>query len=173
MNLFKAKAIANKYKAMLEPYCDRIEIAGSIRRQCKDVGDIELVAIPKIVSVQEGLFDSVPQRHPAFIKIINSLEKVKGDPTGKYTQRILPEGIKLDLFMVNKDNWGYHFAIRTGPAEFSHKVLAKGWTAKGYHGRDGILHDECGKPTPIKEEKDLFKLIDIYYIEPEKREFAI
>ena len=109
MKLEQAQQIANKVKFSLSLYCSRIEIAGSTRRKCPEVRDIEIVCIPRCL---EG-----------FCSIINSWTKVKGEPTGKYTQRILPEGIKLDIFIANPDNWGLIFAGRTGSATFSHKVL--------------------------------------------------
>jgi len=149
-----AIAIAKKYKDLLSPYCSRIEIAGSIRRAKPEVGDIELVAIPKDI---EG-----------FANEVNKLEKVKGEPTGKYTQRILPEGINLDLFIANERNWGLIFAIRTGSADFSHKVLATGWVKKGYHSVNGMLIKD-GKEVEVREERDLFDLIGIPYMGPELR----
>ncbi|NJD23354.1 MAG: hypothetical protein FIA82_11915 [Melioribacter sp.] len=96
-------------------------IAGSIRREKKESGDIEIVCMPKNILIDdpERMFTQTLVRHPEFVKIINSLEKVKGDAEGKYTQRILPEGIKLDLFTATPDNWGYILAIRTGPEGFS------------------------------------------------------
>jgi DNA polymerase/3'-5' exonuclease PolX len=45
----QALAIAERTRAALAPYCDRIEIAGSIRRRNPSVKDIELVAIPRQV----------------------------------------------------------------------------------------------------------------------------
>jgi len=49
VELEKARAIAEELKALLQPSCHRIEIAGSIRRQKPEVGDIELLCIPKLV----------------------------------------------------------------------------------------------------------------------------
>jgi len=95
------------------------------------------------------------------------LTKVKGDPTGKYTQRILPEGINLDLFMATKDNWGYILAIRIGPDGYS-KYLATTWVRLGYKGIDGMLTKD-GEPVPVPEEKDLFWLLGLEYVEPEYR----
>ncbi len=43
-----ARKAAQKLLAQLEPHCERIEIAGSIRREKEEIGDIELVAIPKM-----------------------------------------------------------------------------------------------------------------------------
>jgi len=154
MELEEAKKIADKYVKILKPYCLRIEIAGSIRREKSEVKDIEIVAIPIAL---KGFSDEV-----------NKLQKVKGEPTGKYTQRILPEGIKLDLFMANVKNWGLILAIRTGSAEFSHKVLACGWVRAGYKSIDGMLTRR--QEIDIREEKDLFDLIGVPYIEPKLRE---
>lgn len=31
----------------LEPHSERIELAGSLRRECAEVGDVEIVCIPR------------------------------------------------------------------------------------------------------------------------------
>jgi DNA polymerase/3'-5' exonuclease PolX len=160
VKLEEAKGIADKYVEILRPYCLRIEVAGSVRREKPEVKDIEIVAIPIALI--------------GFSNEVNKLEKVKGKSTGKYTQRILPEGIKLDLFMANIRNWGLIFAIRTGSAEFSHKVLARGWVKKGYHSVGGMLYRDEGEideeEIEVREEQDLFDLIGVPYIEPKLRE---
>ena len=172
MQLNQAKQIAEKYCELLHPYCHRVEIAGSIRRKKPEVKDIEIVCIPKRMPLNGGLFGYSPDElvtDPGFDEIINSLEKIKGEPGGKYTQRKLTEGINLDLFICFKRNWGNIFAIRTGSAEYSHKVLATGWVKKGFKGIDGFLYK--GKTRiDLFEEEDLFRLLGIPWIEPEKRE---
>ncbi len=155
MILEEAQKIAEKYLNLLKPFCSRIEIAGSIRRGKPEVKDIEIVCIPSDLN--------------KFSEIVNKWEKVKGEPTGKYTQRILPEGIKLDLFMANEKNWGLIFAIRTGSADFSHKTLALGWVKQGFKSVNGMLIDKNGNEVILKEEKDLFNLIGIYFVEPKLR----
>lgn len=157
MELSKAKAIAERVVEALRPFCERIEIAGSIRREKPEVKDIEVVCIPRV----RDMF--------GFINQVLKWKKVKGEPTGKYTQRILPEGIALDLFMARKDNWGLIYAIRTGSADFSHKVLASGWVANGYNSKDGTIHKN-GKAFPMLEEEDVFAIAGIPYKEPFKRE---
>ena len=154
MKIDEAKKIAKKYLNLLKPYCWRIEIAGSIRREKSEVKDIEIVAIP---------LDLV-----GFSTEVNELEKVKGNPTGKYTQRILPEGIKLDLFMANIRNWGLIFAIRTGSARYSHEILACGWVKRGYKSINGML-TKNGREIEVREEKDLFNLIGVAYVQPNQR----
>ena len=105
-----------------------------------------------------------------FVTEVGKLEKSKGEPTGKYTQRYLPEGIKLDLFMATRDNWGLILAIRTGSADFSHRILARGWVRKGYHSKDGVLIAQDGNRRFIREEEDLFDLIGMGFVDPVRRE---
>ncbi|MEW6506379.1 MAG: hypothetical protein AB1432_01405 [Bacteroidota bacterium] len=173
MELSKAEKIAQKYVDLLAPFCNRIEIAGSVRRKKPEVKDIEIVVIPKKEIVLENAEDffaeskHIKQVHPGFIEEVNKLEKVKGEPTGKYTQRLLPEGINLDLFIANEDNWGYILAIRIGPDGYS-KYLADIWVRQGYKGVDGML-TKNGVPISIPEEKDLFWLLGLEYVEPEYR----
>ena len=167
MELNKALEIANRVKDALTPYCDRIEIAGSIRRRKPEVHDIEIVCIPKM-----QIIGGKPSVLSGFASIVMQWKKVKGEPGGKYTCRELPEGINLDLFMTTADSWGYIYAIRTGSAEFSHRVLACGWVKKGYHGKEGILYDQ-NYPLRVPEEEDQFKLIGMDYVEPDKREVFI
>jgi DNA polymerase/3'-5' exonuclease PolX len=149
MELFKALIIAEAVKAQLAPFCDRIEIAGSIRRKKPEVGDIEIVCVPK------------PSEILSFIQTAESLgEKVKGDPGGRYAQIVLLEGISLDLFIARQENYGLILAIRTGSADFSHKYLACGWVKHGYKSVDGMLTYR-GRPVEVREEIDLFKLIKL------------
>jgi DNA polymerase/3'-5' exonuclease PolX len=162
--LAAARAIAERVVELLRPFCKRIEIAGSIRRCKPDVGDIEVLCVPLPYST--GIFED------GLAKVVNQWRKIRGEMEygkARYTQRELPEGIKLDLFMVEESSWGYHMGIRTGSDQFSHEVLAKGWRRQGFSGKGGHLERE-GEIYPVREEKDLFDLIGIPFIKPERRE---
>lgn len=168
MELSQAKYIADGVVSKLAPFCDRLAIAGSVRREKAEVGDIEVICIVKKVALKD-IFDNKIGEQPVkgFCDVVNAWTKVKGDPTGKYTQRILPEGIKLDLFMTTVDAWGYIMVIRTGSVEFSKKVAAR-WVKFGYNGVDGMLNDGR-RPVPIYSEMALFNLLGIPWIEPKDR----
>jgi len=160
----EALKIAEITLSELRSHCLRAEIAGSIRRKKAYIKDIEIVAIPRPYSPQDGL-----------AKVVNRWDKVKGNMEygkTKYTQRILPSGIKLDLFLCDESNWGSIFAIRTGSADYSHEVLAKGWVRNGYKSEGGHLYKD-GVEYEVPEEKDLFKLAGVPYVEPEKRNLEI
>jgi DNA polymerase/3'-5' exonuclease PolX len=167
MDRLAALVIAEKSRAALAPYCHRIEIAGSLRRGKPEVKDIELVAIPK--AIPTGLFGDEMITDPDLCAAVNQWPAVKGTPQGKYTQRQLPEGIVLDLFMADVENWGLIFAIRTGSAGFSHHVLATGWVKAGYTSRQGYLYRREQRIT-VREENDLFTLLGIPWVQPEARE---
>lgn len=104
MKLAQALAIAEKVKALLAPHCERIEIAGSIRRKKPDVKDIEIVAIPK--PFDTGLFES------GMAAVVNQWQKVKWELPCKYTQRILPDGIMLIFRHIGATNKMVTYVIR-------------------------------------------------------------
>ena len=150
----------------LRPHCERVEIAGSIRRKRDIVGDIEIVLEPK--PFQVGLFAS------GIATVIGDWKTVRGQlPNCKYTQRIHPEiDIPVDFFMATHGNFGLIMAIRTGSADFSHKVLARKWSSMGFESKDGWLHRKRdGSEIAIPEEEDLFRLLGMEYIEPKLREY--
>lgn len=177
LSLRDALEKARVLMADLRPHCERIEIAGSIRRGKQWINDIELVAIPRIVPVPpaEDLWGNVSnpgetQRDPGFAEVVKRYAEtiVKGEPrTAKYIQFLTRTGVKVDLFTATRDNWGYIFAIRTGSAEFS-KGLAHRWVKQGYEGKDGML-TRFGTPVPVREERDLFDLLKLPYVNPSDR----
>lgn len=176
MNLTQASSLATAIKEILAPYCDRIEIAGSIRRKkTSGIKDVEIVAIPSQIEVETDLFGGTAMmRHPDLVKRLQQADIVKGDPrTGKYIQfntkwKIEGKPIKCDLFFATLENWGYIYCIRTGSEKFS-KFMANAWKGKGLQGKDGMLYWRSGSPQPIREEKELFQLLRINYVDPINR----
>jgi len=169
MLLADALKIAIEAREILRPHCERVEIAGSIRRNKPEVGDIEIVAIP--LPYETGLFES------GIATVVNQWTKVKGEleyigrpkiKKCKYTQRILPSGMVLDLFFAEPENWGYIYAIRTGSVEYS-KTLAQRWNQLGYHGDEGYLWRTGGHIVTVREEEDLFNLLKIPFCPPGAR----
>lgn len=170
MRLDEALVIAKGVRDQLAPFCKRIEIAGSIRR-CKEiVGDIEVVAIPKIIA-QGSLFKDVPTIYEpvkGFADVINQWQRIKGYATENHTQRLLPGGIMLQLFTANEKNWGLRLAMQTGSAKFSHSTLVHNWVIQGYYTKNGLLYKDDNEFI-FPEEEDLFKLLNIPWIDPRKR----
>lgn len=154
----------------LSPFCDRIEIAGSVRRGKPFPKDIEIVCLPKLETRDLFGLDKGPVS--GFIEKVNSWKKVRGEPTGKYTQRILPTNLVLDLFIVEPENFGMQLLIRTGPAKFSSWILSL-FKERGYR-------SEGAYPIPVKggprlefpEEEEIFSFLEMEFIRPEDRAAA-
>lgn len=172
MKLETAQLVADRLVEILSPHCERIQIAGSIRRRRPDVNDIEIVAIPKPYGT--GLLAT------GIATVVNQWPKVKGELPCKYTRRaiemvlpgqIQPELICLDLFLASKANWGSILAIRTGSARYVKEVLAAGWSHRGYRSEGGILIERyTGCTYEIHEEWVLFAMAGVKWIPPEERE---
>lgn len=160
----EAKKVADEMLSEMQPHCKRIEVAGSVRRKRQEVSDLELLIIPKPYDI--GLL-----KH-GLPEALDKYQCIKGKlhpDTCKYTRRLHPSGIEVDIFIANEDNWGYLYAIRTGPAEYSHKVLARRWYRMGYRGKKGNL-TKNGQIIPIREEQDLYDLIGLPWLEPTSRD---
>lgn len=175
MKLKSAQEIAERFVHQIANYCERIEIAGSLRRKQESVKYIELVAIPKI-EYSPDLFGnpSLP-----FNLLSDFLRRKKGTPFelikngDRYKQLVMAEGISVDLFIVLPPaQWGVMYAIHTGPRNFSQWLITK----KKYGGampsymrvRKGSLWTRKSViDTP--EEKDYFETIGLAWTEPEHR----
>lgn len=153
----------------LSPYCERISIAGSVRRMKPEVHDIEIVAIPSINS-EPTMFDEGRKREfPS--GLFFSWKAIKNGP--RYKQFTLPEGINLDLFVVlHPAQWGVILAIRTGPADFSHWIVTPKYQGGPLPGdcrvQDGGVYRRGGLLT-MPEEKDFLDFIGLGWIEPSER----
>lgn len=195
MKIQEASKIAIDLCYKLSPFCDRINIAGSIRRQCPEVKDIEVVCVPKRIQVpNRNLFDKdgvVVVIDQGFVDSAKSLGKViKGTPQGKYMKIELQEGIMLDLFIPDAHDYFRQYAIRTGSATYAEKIIALGWRKKGWCGSDKGLRkvSQCleiktadGKskwrciyskpqlPPVWESEEEFFKWIGVQIVHPSKR----
>lgn len=164
----RALSMANEVMRILRPVCERIEIAGSLRRGKQDVGDIEIVCIPSEQSDLLGSKFRDSSQISAALKENGCAFHKDGD---KYKQINLLHCM-CDLFITTPECWGVIFMLRTGSADFSHKMV----TPKQYGGympsylkvKDGrIWRGDSVQETP--EEQDVFALYGIEFIEPEKR----
>jgi DNA polymerase/3'-5' exonuclease PolX len=161
--LAEARAIANDVITQLGPHCFRILVAGSIRRGKPTIGDIEVVCLPRP-------YEKSPLFCTGIAAVINQWEKIKGELPCRYTQRRLPSGMKLDLFMPDPQGFGLQLAIRTGSAAWCKEVLAPAWVRAGYRLEGGILRRADGAGVPTPDEHTLFRLIGLGWVAPMNRE---
>lgn len=176
--LAAALGTANRVVALLAPWCERIEFAGSLRRGRAEVGDIEIVAVPRMVDgVPATMFDKPPK--------VSALDGAlaHADASGfivphperpangeRYKRLWIPApGIQLDLFLVSPPaEWGPIFAIRTGPAYYSERLVTA-LRRKGWRCTEGRVLDNEGERVPCPEERDFLEACGAPWVEPEDR----
>lgn len=168
MTFDHAKYIAQGIIARLKPVTEEIRLCGSMRRLKPEVSDIDMVLIPKREAIKD-MFGVVTgyQPIPEFISLVNSWEKLKGDPAGKYCQRMV-DGVKLELSIATKENMGNLVLIRTGNSDFSHMIM-KRVLKLGFQQKGGYLYDG-DRLIPLYTEEDYFKILNLPYIEPKNRD---
>lgn len=198
MNLSEAQNIAVDICYKLQPHCDKINIVGSIRRKKPDVKDIEICVLPKLIDLNEGELDLFGQKlspnfavNDNFETVVKSLGKIEnGSPNGRYCKIVLPQGINLDLFIPEPADYYRQYAVRTGSAEYSFKVIATAWRRLGWVVSDlGLrLEKDCienkqldGKskwtcmrnksnaPPVWRSEEHFFEWLQVPFVKPEFR----
>lgn len=186
--LVEAERLVGQVVALLADACDRIEIAGSIRRRRPDVGDIEIVAIPRLEKIAEGLWgqdyhaDRLGERlgvaRVAGTLTPRKVEVHRKDGSIEESQRVGDryqaleyEGIPVDLFIVRPPaDWGVVFTIRTGPADWSERLVTD--CKRRFDRVEGGHLTHFGNTVPCPEERDFLAAIGQPWVEPEERSAA-
>lgn len=186
MNLIQAQAVAAEIVDALAPACQRIEVAGSIRRKkTDDIKDVEVLAISKPRQIAFGQPTIWPliarvnvlrETGPVTYRYDKNGRKAAGE---KY-QRLLWNNVALDLFIVQPEQWGMAMVIRTGEAEFSHRLVTAQqfggampelWKCEGFRLVRHIgTHDDAptlALDTPTEEA--VFAALKLPWIDPPER----
>ena len=172
--LHRAEEVANEVVELLEPYCERIAIAGSIRRRKPEVGDIEILAIPKYagLSCHVNLLDQeiLDLMHRGIFDF--RLNKRGRHAFGQKNKLLvhLPSGLAVDVFSTDEQCWPVALVIRTGGAETNRRIamaaIKKGWHLQAY----GAGFSTPNGDVVCKSERAVFELVDLPYLEPWERE---
>jgi DNA polymerase/3'-5' exonuclease PolX len=155
MELTQAKTIAQEIVARLKPCCQRIEVAGSIRRNKCFVNDIDIILIPG-------------NQGKLAVELM-SLGKFKAK--GNKIARLDYKGIPIDLYFATPETWFTILLIRTGSKRHN-QYLATLAQRRGWHlyadGRG--LYDSEGNRIAGDSEESFFQVLGIPYLEPSRRD---
>jgi len=156
MELKVAQGIAEDVVKQLSPHCERIEVAGSIRRRRPFPKDIDLVLIPR----DRARIDYV----------LMSLGNGKMKMSGPKIARVAAGKVQLDVYYATEETWATLLLIRTGSKESNVRLCSvakrKGWrlAASG----DGLF-DENGQRVAGDTEQSIFEALGLRYPEPWER----
>ncbi len=180
--LMEAEVIAGSLVSVINSACERMEIAGSIRRARPDVGDIELVAVPRIETEADGMFGQRQiNRLTERLDTLVDADVLSAHPTDpkrgeRYSKLIDPlSGLQVDVFSATPETYGLILLIRTGPAAYSQRFVTD-LRGRGLHVASGQLHRGglgCGayecEVVPTPEETDVYAAAGWPFVRPEMR----
>lgn len=180
-----ALAVARELVAILRPACERLKVVGSLRRLKADVGDLELLFVPRR--------ENRPDPNTLFgdLVAVDLAEAVMGDwlrcgvlrkrvdedgrrtwgPSNKLAVHAA-SGIPVDLFTAGEANWWSLVVCRTGSAASNTRICLaaeqRGWKWNPYGA--GFYDRITGELIrPVRGEADVFEAVGLICRPPAER----
>lgn len=128
----EARRLGEEIAGWLAPGCERVVVAGGARRGADRCHDIEIVCLPRVVTLPRILLE--PERVDLLAPIVDRLiasrrwERDARVPRwGDRHKRLwLPSaGVAVELYIARAGNFGNILAIRTGNSAFSRALVTK------------------------------------------------
>jgi len=154
MDLDRAQRIANEVIKRLSPYCQKIEVAGSVRRKKPQVHDIDFVLVPS---------DFWNLHHE-----IMGMGQVR--MSGMKIMRVMAGSAQIDIYFASPETWATLLLIRTGSAENNIRLATRakemGWhlAASG----DGLFNEK-GERIAGDTEISIYNALGLPWQRPEER----
>lgn len=193
MRWSEANRIVLELAGAMQPYCEKLSVAGSIRRMREEVKDLEICCVPRWENETPPQLDLFAAAAPVRVNRLYTewgqkidpefrpearqegdpllIRWLKGcKPEGKYWQGELDAypGLKLDLFLTTPEQWGIILLIRTGHRDFSQAIAARALRI-GMKIDGGFLHDRQGNRLVTPTEESVFRALGLDYVEPRER----
>jgi DNA polymerase/3'-5' exonuclease PolX len=179
----EAKAVAAELLRWLDPACERLVVAGSLRREKPTVSDVEILYNAKIEKRRDpvDMFSSIAVHLAdeviATMESVGVLERRK-NTIGRETfgplnklMRHQASGIPVDLFCEpSLDDWWRSLVIRTGPKELNVRLITTA-AKRGIrvHAYGTSLTDVRGAPITCESEEQFFAICGARYLQPKDR----
>ncbi|MFN8582220.1 MAG: DNA polymerase/3'-5' exonuclease PolX [Gemmatimonadaceae bacterium] len=137
------------------PGVTRVDLAGSLRRRCELIGDIDLV----ITTATPGLVSA-------------ALPELRGvtDAVGAGSNAVtlhFDDGTRADMYCATPSSFALTLWLATGSAEHCAEAIRSSPQLELVGDR---LHDPAGRALDLQSEQALYSALGLSYIEPELRE---
>lgn len=146
----------------LEPYSDKLIIAGSLRRKKQDnIKDIDIVMKPDISGWRQLL------RYLSTVEFIKKSSLSDGMKQFKAVYR----GIPIEIYFAHEYTWAVKVFIRTGPVEFVKSVCKYAYYKQRKIEYSSVweITGKGQRPIATPDEKSVFKELSLKYVEPQAR----
>ncbi|AKQ67357.1 DNA polymerase X family [Myxococcus hansupus] len=151
-----AAALLERVKAA--PGVVRASLGGSVRRQAETVADVDIIA-------------SAPQAGPVLDALANApgVATVLGKGDSKCSVRLEAGDLQVDLRVLPDEDFATALHHFTG-SKAHHIRLRNLGHERGLKISEWGIHRDDGTKVPVKDESDLYALLDMQYVPPELRE---
>lgn len=166
--LAKATRWAQQIVSELAPDCERIEIAGSIRRGRPMVNDIDLVILPRNLEAVRN-------------RALRNAEPVQNGPENLLI-RLPGNGLQIDIFFARPasktlfedipTNWGSILLCRTGSKEHNIWLCQRAQSLSLKYSPPKGLVDEEGYVVACANEEEIYTALKLPFIDPVNREIS-
>lgn len=181
-----ALAVVRALLPFLQPHCQRLIVAGSLRRRKSEVGDIELLFIPKITLAPDpsDLFVKlveINEMDQAIERLITAgilvkRQKANGTETWGNQNKLAihqASGIPIDFFATSQECWFNYLVCRTGGAVNNTTIAATakalGWQWNPYGTGFSRSSGLGRKIHSVHSEREVFEFVGLPYLEPWER----
>ena len=172
MNRKEALYLLQPVMSQLQPHCQKIELAGDLRRGAAEVIGATILCIPQMVRVphQESLFggaaEKVEVRDPKFCEVVDSLTPLYGTSLQLRFSRLVG-GLHIFFHVVQENSWGLMLHQLSGTPEYNDSMRRR-LESFGYRLKDDqLLHN--GRPVAVPDEQTLYRFAQLPYTPPEMR----
>ncbi len=175
--------LALKVIDVLKPFCNRVSVAGSLRRLKPEVNDIDIVAIPKAYQLPGPLgciakyTDSKVWMEliPSALAKAGLVLEMRGQELVRCSMPSLAYGpVQVDLYRARSNTWGLILLVRTGSKDHNVKLCTIG-RMKGLKlsASEGVVTQEgFGQVIASSTEEEIFTALGLAFVEPKHREVS-
>jgi DNA polymerase (family 10) len=150
--------VCRELEKALKSVCEKVVVAGSVRRWKETVGDIDILAISRSPEQVMDTFTRLP-----------GVRQVLSQGATRSTV-ILTNGIQADVRVLSKESFGSALQYFTGSKEHNinvRKLAAReGLKLSEY----GLFHRKTGERVGGESEEGIYQALGMQYIPPELRE---
>jgi len=180
----EAVAVAKELCDGLKQRCERLIVAGSLRRRKPEVGDVEILYVPKLEPVEVPSDDLLLPPKTALVDQVDAYldwlleqgtirprENVRGATTWGAKNKLAvhaASGMPVDFFAATVETLVNYLVCRTGPAELNMRICMaaqdQGWKWNPYG--EGFTKIGSGQQHAVKSEQEVFEFVGLRYLEP-------
>ena len=170
----RAIYVASRLKSALLKHCVRdrsgaplCRIAGSLRRRCRDVHDIDIVAVVSTAPEDTMNLQSNPRS-----RLRADLEKRCDEVLmwGPDRARLVVQSIPVDLFFTKPKTFPVALVTSTGGSRHILKLTSRArQLGLRYHTTRHLLQDHDGAAILIRTEQEFYERLRLDFVPPERR----